>query len=303
MFQTYVLDPLKNLRKDASKFQETFKKGSRSQYLPPPMRYHEDQSLSIFDSQWPEKCLACYDMLEAGNRLRICDDGHSLCISCAANLIRSRVSQSRHVTGNMALCPYKEKSENPYDQGHVLFFEAFKCIPIQETAVDGDACLNDEHLHRFENAIVKSLHENGVLWANPQCPHCYEPLQVPIKIHKHGGFIKCENRKNKVCTRCNVEWISGFHSGVTCEDRNLRHAAPDMTEEEMNRNGVKPCPKCKLLIQKIDGCDHMVCGMDTHGILRISGGCGFEFCWDCGVDRNLTVLDAMLHRNGCRHRQ
>jgi hypothetical protein len=37
---------------------------------------------------------------------------------------------------------------------------------------------------------------------------------------------------------------------------------------------AKPCPACKISIEKIDGCRHM-----THDLQM--GGCGHEFCWHC----------------------
>ncbi len=38
----------------------------------------------------------------------------------------------------------------------------------------------------------------------------------------------------------------------------------------MVKEGWKPCPTCKEMIEKEDGCDHMQCE------------CGHEFCYQCG---------------------
>lgn len=37
---------------------------------------------------------------------------------------------------------------------------------------------------------------------------------------------------------------------------------------------AKPCPACKVSVEKIDGCRHMI-----HD--RSIGGCGHEYCWHC----------------------
>lgn len=40
----------------------------------------------------------------------------------------------------------------------------------------------------------------------------------------------------------------------------------------------KACPHCGCRIEKIDGCDSMMCGHDTHG-RSIGLGCGKGFSW------------------------
>ena len=46
--------------------------------------------------------------------------------------------------------------------------------------------------------------------------------------------------------------------------------ANDLASEIWLRANTKNCPKCKVKIQKNDGCNHMTCKHCTH-----------EFCWIC----------------------
>ena len=41
----------------------------------------------------------------------------------------------------------------------------------------------------------------------------------------------------------------------------------------------RACPHCGCRIEKIDGCDAMVCGRDAHGV-SIGLGCGKNFSWN-----------------------
>ena len=39
------------------------------------------------------------------------------------------------------------------------------------------------------------------------------------------------------------------------------------------------CPKCKRVVEKLSGCDHMVCGSDVHKGGNEQRGCGRQFSW------------------------
>merc|ERR1712217_462181 len=68
-------------------------------------------------------------------------------------------------------------------------------------------------------------------------------------------------------------------------------------QDEAWRNAIsmgwKPCPKgCSFGggMKNESDCDHVTCE------------CGFEFCWDCGVERQITLLhDNRWHKPSCRY--
>ncbi|CAJ1351195.1 unnamed protein product [Effrenium voratum] len=57
--------------------------------------------------------------------------------------------------------------------------------------------------------------------------------------------------------------------------------------------GWKPCPRrCRYGggYKAQEECDHVTCE------------CGFEFCWDCGVDRRIPLAhDNRWHKPSCRY--
>jgi hypothetical protein len=73
---------------------------------------------------------------------------------------------------------------------------------------------------------------------------------------------RCWRCCEKICIRCGAS----AHNGSECEDAH-----------EASLNGVADnegwvrCTKCRHLIQRMDGCDHMTCH------------CGAEFCFCCGA--------------------
>ena len=48
---------------------------------------------------------------------------------------------------------------------------------------------------------------------------------------------------------------------------------------------VRKCPTCDRRIERISGCDHMVCGKDTGGSVQ-QGGCGRSFDWSAATKCN-----------------
>ncbi|XP_010624069.1 probable E3 ubiquitin-protein ligase RNF217 isoform X1 [Fukomys damarensis] len=107
----------------------------------------------------------------------------------------------------------------------------------------------------------------------PQCKH--------FTTFKRKGHIPTPSRsesKYKIqCPTCQFVWCfkchSPWHEGVSCKeykkgDKLLRHWASEI--EHGQRNAQK-CPKCKIHIQKTEGCDHMTCSQ-----------CNTNFCYRCG---------------------
>ncbi|XP_034966480.2 E3 ubiquitin-protein ligase RNF217 [Zootoca vivipara] len=107
----------------------------------------------------------------------------------------------------------------------------------------------------------------------PQCKH--------FTTFRRRGHIptppKMENKYKIQCPTCQLVWCfkchSPWHEGVNCKeykkgDKLLRHWANEI--EHGQRNAQK-CPKCKIHIQRTEGCDHMTCSQ-----------CNTNFCYRCG---------------------
>ncbi|KAK7835335.1 hypothetical protein U0070_017871 [Myodes glareolus] len=94
----------------------------------------------------------------------------------------------------------------------------------------------------------------------PQCKH--------FTTFKKKGHIPTPSRSESRY-KCHAPW----HEGVNCKeykkgDKLLRHWASEI--EHGQRNAQK-CPKCKIHIQRTEGCDHMTCSQ-----------CNTNFCYRCG---------------------
>lgn len=51
-----------------------------------------------------------------------------------------------------------------------------------------------------------------------------------------------------------------------------------VADEQYKAQNCRLCPNCRRLVQKLDGCDSMICGRNYHGGDQQSG-CGKAFKW------------------------
>ncbi|KAF5388370.1 hypothetical protein D9615_000034 [Tricholomella constricta] len=97
--------------------------------------------------------------------------------------------------------------------------------------------------------------------------YCTTPDCTQIYRANTKTMLKCPSCFAEVCSSCHEE----AHEGMTCEERRARKA---QEEDQLNDtwatiHGVKRCPSCQVLIEKIEGCNHMSCR------------CGAHVCWIC----------------------
>jgi len=70
-------------------------------------------------------------------------------------------------------------------------------------------------------------------------------------------------------------------------DRKKKKVLDDEAKAAIMRLGAKPCPQCKVPIQKNMGCDHMTCR------------CGHQFWWSClGTYPNCNTPNCRFHARG-----
>ena len=75
-------------------------------------------------------------------------------------------------------------------------------------------------------------------------------------------FVKCIDNNHEFCFNC----LKGWHIGKEC-DTKIENKSLD---EYIKVNDIRRCPKCKIAVQKNEGCNHIICS-----------NCKCEFCWLC----------------------
>uniref|UniRef100_A0A7S4S3C3 Uncharacterized protein n=1 Tax=Alexandrium monilatum TaxID=311494 RepID=A0A7S4S3C3_9DINO len=118
--------------------------------------------------------------------------------------------------------------------------------------------------------------------ASPFCTHC---RQSPYHYHAECSDVQALRRRW-------LDWVSGgrdAHRGEAEKSeafegqaRALREGLERHTEleadEDWKAKHCRCCPSCSRTVQKLSGCDAMVCGADAHGG-NDQPGCGQSFSW------------------------
>ncbi|KAF8603505.1 hypothetical protein BDV93DRAFT_523281 [Ceratobasidium sp. AG-I] len=151
-------------------------------------------------------------------------------------------------------------------------------------------------LARYETLLLRRT-----LQSDPNFVWCKDATCQWGQLHESGAdepIVICQVCRARSCFTHDVPW----HTGQTCAQYDARRAGrtrearANRASEAYIQQHAKACPNsaCGRQIEKIDGCDHMVC--------QRPAGCGHEFCWICFADYEPIREDGNHHHNpDCRH--
>tara|TARA_B100000795_G_C22717256_1_gene405962 strand:- start:36 stop:1049 length:1014 start_codon:yes stop_codon:yes gene_type:complete len=173
---------------------------------------------------------------------------HFFCSDCFASYLQHELS-SGSTNSSTVECP------------------AAKCnVKISETLIK--AHTTNAIYQKFTTAMLRSFVDvnRSARW----CPS--SNCSVAVEYTGGGNLdINCKCG-HSFCFTCGSEG----HRPASCE--NVGKWMIKNADESENVTWImantKACPKCKVNIEKNQGCQHMTCHSNT-------GGCGHQFCWIC----------------------
>ncbi|KAM7200172.1 hypothetical protein V8F20_005390 [Naviculisporaceae sp. PSN 640] len=100
----------------------------------------------------------------------------------------------------------------------------------------------------------------------PDCEHLYLVSPAPAARRDSAPLFMCPGCRKEICTACHVE-----HGRLSCfEHRDMVTGGHELLKELKKDLGIKDCPKCGIMIERIEGCNRMQCG-----------ACKSHICWVC----------------------
>ncbi|KAI9566657.1 hypothetical protein HD554DRAFT_1105139 [Boletus coccyginus] len=229
-------------------------------------------------SQGSQTCPICYDSVSSPHQLGC---GHIYCIACLRHFISSALESDQlplTCLGDEAQCrvpipiPTIQQLLPPASFNRLL-----------ETAFDSYIAKHPEEFKHCKTPDCTQIYRVVQTGATPQtlyCPSCF----------------------SAVCNGCHED----AHDGLSCAESKVRR---DPAEQERlndtwiaSQGGrVKKCPHCSLLIEKVEGCNHITCRPLAYVCLLVNR-CGAHICWQCtGIFAEDTIYTHMQSAHGTIH--
>ncbi|CAF0740294.1 unnamed protein product [Rotaria sordida] len=155
---------------------------------------------------------------------------------------------------------------------------------------------------RYQEILARSLSEKPNSYIK-LCPHC----NFITILDENNPIIKQAKSRHPstqwiCCEQCNKEWCwscyAPSHPNITCRQFKKDHMELDMWAKirrlDNNQRNAQRCPTCSIYIEKVDGCDHMLCTK-----------CQAKFCYRCGSRMRLPNYighDAKYSIFGCKYK-
>ncbi|XP_068728812.1 E3 ubiquitin-protein ligase RNF217-like [Montipora capricornis] len=192
----------------------------------------------------PQSCCICLENFQRNRASIHCECDAVICDSCLGAYVRLQITDGKWklecANCNSMLSKYLIQKSL---QGYPLLQEHFNRLVVEAQ----------------RDPLAKT------------CPNCRARNRVKNQRAKQ---IWCAECHFSWCFQCHAPW----HKGLSCKDfkrgsKMFREWTKNTTEGVVN---ARPCPKCKVFIQRSEGCDHMSCPR-----------CRTQFCYLCG-DRIIT---------------
>jgi hypothetical protein len=245
-----------------------------------PARRLLDEALSRHREQPRPSCPICFDEIVDEQVFRL-GCGHVYCTEC----MTGHVGAVAFPTCPDTNCDYQLGDDEVGRAGGQERQQAFRDMQLQR-AVDQLAnrveCPNPE----CRNVVLCEPGERQRVQCQcgwpPYCSQCRqlyhgrgECSEVGV-LREHWANWVTDGRRNyhgqlEVAART-------LEQSRSIED-SLRRQRELEADEQYKAEHCKSCPQCGRIVQKLDGCDHMKCGVNYHGGDQ-QDGCGAEFSWN-----------------------
>lgn len=198
-------------------------------------------------------CKICLTLITPSNGIILKNCRHEICKKCIANYIKTSLDVE------------------------------IKCPIIADDTQQCDKFIQDRELRCFITNAEYLIHlKKSLTLAETSIKnsfHCKTPNcigWIEIVNQNHLRNFRCV-----VCNRTNCVKCKSIHEGISCVEfkRMFGHRDENLSKNYIQRmlreRKVMKCPKCGILVQKINGCNHLKC-LSCKNEFQWMGISGFE---------------------------
>ena len=190
------------------------------------------------------ECGICNELFIVNDDNRVSKCGHAFCPSCWYDFLSVKIKENKLPSIKCLDYECQEKLEDKF------------IINLLNSDIN---LIKKYKQYKLELDIIND--PNKKLCPYPNCDSYLE------KKEKLGKDVTCKNN-HTFCFIC----LKKPHGKLPCNNENIDKS---IVEYAVN-NFVKKCPKCSIITEKNDGCNHITCTK-----------CGYQWCWLCNQAYNI----------------
>jgi len=190
------------------------------------------------------ECEVCNEMFTVNEKNRVKKCGHAFCSNCWYDFLSIKIKENKLPSIKCLNYNCKEKLNDKF------------IINLLNSDIN---LIKKYKRYKLELEIIKDPYKK--LCPYPNCDSYLELKQIRNKD------VTCKNN-HTFCFEC----LKKPHGKLPCNenwDKSMKEYAKN--------NFVKKCPKCSIITEKNDGCNHITCTK-----------CGFQWCWLCNQEYNVN---------------
>ncbi|GAV09961.1 hypothetical protein RvY_19441 [Ramazzottius varieornatus] len=231
------------------------------------MVHFDDNRVVVVFQRQQHRCPVCFGSFAGTEFTRLTNCRHFVCKECIKSLCRSLIKEG---SLHKLQCMECQEELNPFDVQ--LSVEPLLWDKYQQFQLDNAL----SSMQARKTSFNPLLRAQKVFSSYVFCVHCrrgYHGVD-PCAFNGDKRILVDEYEGADVKTKQNMEKRYGR--------ARLRNLCDEIKAEEWVSKNAKQCPKCKFPVEKMGGCNKMVCSK-----------CGSAFCWICM--HRLTGVDPYDH--------
>ena len=188
-------------------------------------------------------CEICNELFFENKKNKVEKCGHAFCNGCWFDSLSIKIKENKLPTIKCLDYKCQEKLSDDF------------IINILSSDLN---LLKKYKRYKLELEIINSTNKKLCPY-----PNCDSYLELKELLNKE---VTCKN-KHTYCFEC----LKKPHGNLPCND----DIDKSLKDYAIN-NFVKKCPQCGIIIEKINGCNHITCTQ-----------CGYQWCWLCNEKYNI----------------
>ena len=233
-----------------------------------------------------QECLMCGEEAPAKEfrALTTCHPDFIMCLACCKNHIE-RYINNKNEDGvpipQIPPCPGRDcAQEIDQDTVQPFFTDNHALLETYNTFLF-DKWKRDNGIKHCPTVNCNGEFDSTLGERSHQCDLCHKDYCPTCEFDHRDMTCNVAQAIPRKCSDCNETHAPNITCDVAKQNR-VQNVNPGHEERlELDAKNMQKCPRCKVMIQKLDGCNAVVCM-----------NCMHEFCWLCsGPSRNHVCIN------------